>query len=75
MLMKQSRKGGREKGVAAGATIYLQPLTENNSTNKLRKSNAILSQKRIKLRVEYTSQYSLYISLVQSDSIRQKIHA
>lgn len=55
MIMKQNRNGGREKGVAVGATIYLQPLTENNITNKLRKFNAILSQKRIKLRVEYTS--------------------
>lgn len=61
MIMKQSRKGDWEKGVAAGATIYLHPLIENNSTNKLQKFNAILSQKRIKLRVKYTSKYSLYI--------------
>lgn len=61
MIMKQSRKDDWEKGVAAGATIYLHPLTENNSTNKLQKFNAILSQKRIKLRVKYTSKYSLYI--------------
>lgn len=74
MIMKQNRKDGREKGVAAGATIYLQPLTENNITNKLRKFNAILSQKRIKLRIEYTSKYSLYISLVQSAFDRKFMH-